>query len=221
MTHTDPPPDSRVERELAADLIDGRPGFTLVLRRHYQADLDAVWSACTTAARLRRWLGPVEGDLRLGGSFRIDGHVDGEILECEPPGRLLVQWNYASDSSTQVELRLSASDTNDRGTEETVLELRHTSAADTVNEIVRRIGPVGPIGIGGKWDVTLAALEKDVSDRKGAISGWRASPEAANFSAAANRAWAALSQAHWDLTEEATRKAETFAHNQFSSVDLP
>src|SRR5579863_5462066 len=33
-------------------------------------DIDDLWSALTDPRRLARWLGEVEGDLRLGGEFR-------------------------------------------------------------------------------------------------------------------------------------------------------
>jgi uncharacterized protein YndB with AHSA1/START domain len=57
------------------------------------AAVDDVWSAITDPARLARWYGDVEGDLRLGGEFRAHVHMSGwhgtgRITECEPPHRL-------------------------------------------------------------------------------------------------------------------------------------
>jgi uncharacterized protein YndB with AHSA1/START domain len=37
----------------------------------YDTDIDDLWSAITDPARLARWHGQVEGDLRPGGEFRI------------------------------------------------------------------------------------------------------------------------------------------------------
>lgn len=56
-------------------------------------DIDDVWSALTDPARLSRWLGEFEGDLRLGGEYRARYHASGwegtgRIVECEPPRRL-------------------------------------------------------------------------------------------------------------------------------------
>ena len=36
----------------------------------FDTDIDDLWSALTDPGRLARWLGEVEGDLRLGGEFR-------------------------------------------------------------------------------------------------------------------------------------------------------
>jgi uncharacterized protein YndB with AHSA1/START domain len=60
----------------------------------FDTDIDDLWSALTDPARLARWLGEVEGDLRLGGEFRaryFDGwEGTGRVEACEPPRRLLV-----------------------------------------------------------------------------------------------------------------------------------
>ena len=36
----------------------------------FDTDIDDLWSALTEPRRLARWIGEVEGDLRLGGEFR-------------------------------------------------------------------------------------------------------------------------------------------------------
>ena len=60
----------------------------------FDTDIDDLWSALTDPSRLARWLGEVEGDLRLGGEFRarfFDGwEGTGRVEVCEPPRRLLV-----------------------------------------------------------------------------------------------------------------------------------
>jgi uncharacterized protein YndB with AHSA1/START domain len=60
----------------------------------FDTDIDDLWSALTDPSRLARWLGEVEGDLRLGGEFRaryFDGYEGtGRVEACEPPRRLLV-----------------------------------------------------------------------------------------------------------------------------------
>jgi uncharacterized protein YndB with AHSA1/START domain len=37
----------------------------------FDTDIGDVWSALTDPSRLARWYGEVEGDLRLGGEFRV------------------------------------------------------------------------------------------------------------------------------------------------------
>jgi uncharacterized protein YndB with AHSA1/START domain len=61
----------------------------------FDTDIDDVWSAFTDPLRLARWLGQVEGDLRLGGEFRArffssGWEGTGRVEACEPPRRLLL-----------------------------------------------------------------------------------------------------------------------------------
>jgi uncharacterized protein YndB with AHSA1/START domain len=62
----------------------------------FDTDIDDLWSAITDPGRLARWLGTVEGDLRLGGEFHAHYYASGwegtgRIEVCEPPHRLLVE----------------------------------------------------------------------------------------------------------------------------------
>ena len=61
----------------------------------FDTDIDDLWSALTEPRRLARWLGEVEGDLRLGGEFRARFFASwwegtGRVEACEPPRHLLV-----------------------------------------------------------------------------------------------------------------------------------
>jgi uncharacterized protein YndB with AHSA1/START domain len=61
----------------------------------FATDIEDVWSALTDPRRLARWLGEVEGELRLGGEFRARFFASGwegtgRVEACEPPQRLLV-----------------------------------------------------------------------------------------------------------------------------------
>jgi uncharacterized protein YndB with AHSA1/START domain len=58
-------------------------------------DIDDLWSALTDPRRLARWIGEVEGDLRLGGEFRFrffasGSEGTGRVDACEPARRLLL-----------------------------------------------------------------------------------------------------------------------------------
>jgi uncharacterized protein YndB with AHSA1/START domain len=62
----------------------------------FDTNIDDLWSALTEPRRLARWLGEVEGDLRLGGEFRARFFASGwegtgRVEACDPPRRLLVQ----------------------------------------------------------------------------------------------------------------------------------
>jgi uncharacterized protein YndB with AHSA1/START domain len=61
----------------------------------FDTDIHDLWSALTDRGRLARWLGEVEGDLRLGGEFRARFFASGwegtgRVQVCEPPRLLLV-----------------------------------------------------------------------------------------------------------------------------------
>jgi uncharacterized protein YndB with AHSA1/START domain len=56
-----------------------------------------VWDACTDPDRLNRGFLDVTGDLRLGGSYQLEGNAHGEILRCSPPRLLAVSWIYGTD----------------------------------------------------------------------------------------------------------------------------
>jgi uncharacterized protein YndB with AHSA1/START domain len=68
----------------------------------FATDIDDLWSALTAPQRLARWVGEVEGDLRLGGEFRAHFFASGwegtgRIESCEPPRRLLVLTKQATE----------------------------------------------------------------------------------------------------------------------------
>jgi uncharacterized protein YndB with AHSA1/START domain len=215
--HDDPEHQAgQAARELTEDPIDDAPGISLRLSRHFETSVEDLWAACTSPDRLRRWLGPVEGELRVGGSFSIIGQATGVVRTCEPPYQLTVTWDYGPESHTEVELRLREGEASGAW-----LELRHTSAAETVNEIVDRLGPIGPVGIGGEWEVALGALDRLTRDPTEYLHTWRRSAEAADIAAEAYQEWSALAQVRWGLTDEATANVVGFAVSNFSAHSAP
>lgn len=76
----------------------------------FATDIDDLWSALTDPARLARWIGAVEGDLRLGGEFRArftsSWEGRGRVDVCEPPRRLLVTMGD-EEGETVVEAELT------------------------------------------------------------------------------------------------------------------
>jgi hypothetical protein len=55
----------------------------------FDTDIDNVWSALTDPSRLAGWYGEVEGDLRLGGEYRVRLFASGwegtgRVEACEP-----------------------------------------------------------------------------------------------------------------------------------------
>ncbi|MDQ2812373.1 MAG: SRPBCC family protein [Actinomycetota bacterium] len=83
------------------------------MQDRFDTDIDDMWSALTDPGRLARWLGEVEGDLRLGGEFRarfFDGwEGTGRVETCEPPRRLLVTTRHVRQTDEHaIEVTLTA-----------------------------------------------------------------------------------------------------------------
>ena len=124
--------------------VTRRPGpdgeeVSVRIRRTYDAAIADVWDALTDPDRMKRWFLPVTGDLRVGGSFQLEGNAGGEILGCEPPRRLRVSFG---GPTSLVELRLSP-----EGEERTVSELgdawkaEHSHRARAARALRRALGP--------------------------------------------------------------------------------
>jgi uncharacterized protein YndB with AHSA1/START domain len=94
-----PGPGTRILGSLRS--ADGK-GLVRIEDR-YDTDINDLWSALTDPARLARWYGQVEGDLRLGGQFRLYLEADdwdgtGRVEACEPPRQLRVTTRETDES---------------------------------------------------------------------------------------------------------------------------
>jgi uncharacterized protein YndB with AHSA1/START domain len=145
-------PLSGTHREIGARRIAAGEARTVVLKRRYDAQIEDVWQTCTDPDRLSRWFLAVSGDLRVGGTFSLEGNASGEILRCEPPRLLTVSWVYGDRPVDEVELRLFPA--ADGGT---VFELEHATVTRQV-EWGGRMLDVIP-GIGAGWEPALYALD--------------------------------------------------------------
>ena len=81
----------------------------------FDTDIDDLWSALTDPRRLARWIGEVEGDLRLGGEYRFcffasGSEGTGRVDACEPPRRLLLTMALGQPEEDVVEVTLTADD---------------------------------------------------------------------------------------------------------------
>jgi uncharacterized protein YndB with AHSA1/START domain len=87
------------------DSVDGK-GVVRIEDR-YDTGIDDLWSALTDPARLARWYGEVEGDLRPAGEYRLhvmmsDWEGTGRVEVCEPPRRLRVTGREAQETFNEV-----------------------------------------------------------------------------------------------------------------------
>lgn len=74
----------------------------------FGAGIDDVWAACTDERQLAQWYGPVEGDLRPGGSIRIHVVADGrygtgQVEACAPRRRLRLTTRESDESGQEGE----------------------------------------------------------------------------------------------------------------------
>lgn len=200
-----------VHREIGTHPVSTGAGRSLLLRRTYDATVDDVWNACTTPDRLGRWLGQIDGDLRLGGTFQLKDNAGGRILRCEAPHLLAVTWSFGGGMDTEVELRLTAGPDG-----ATVLELEHSSPADVVDELVRQYGPGGTIGIGGGWDLALLGLDLHLHGADLDPATWEHAPEVKDFATRSCHAWGAAIQTAWGTGDDDIAAAIAFGVQHFA-----
>ncbi|MFC8045783.1 SRPBCC domain-containing protein [Nocardia sp. NPDC057353] len=140
-----------VQRSMGNRDIPAGPARTAVLRRRYEAPVAEVWQAITTPNRVDRFFLPLSGDLRVGGTWELQGNAGGTILACEAPHLLRLEWTpvYGRDSSDHVEVRLEAD-----GPDATWLEVEHASTAD----VFHNDPDTGCFGVGIGWEGPLHYL---------------------------------------------------------------
>ena len=187
-----------VHRVMGKGSVPAGEAYTVELRRRYDATIEDVWDAITSPERVRRWLNPVTGDLRLGGKFELEGGEHGDILRCEAPRLLKVSWLFGPEAdnwpgTSEVEVRLAPGPTGD-----TEFELIH--AAVVGEPSFPTYGP-GAGGVG--WDLHLFGLARLLADDEienptesedcSALPMALKSPEGREFSRRSAAAWG---QAH-------------------------
>jgi uncharacterized protein YndB with AHSA1/START domain len=182
------------------------------LAQEYRAPLADVWEAITTPNRIRRWFMPVAGELRLGGTYQLEGNAGGEILECEPPrgasAHFRVTWAYGGGADTWLTVRLSAVEAGTR------LELEHVArVADVPAELWDQYGP-SATGIG--WDSGLLGLALHLAADGAGVNpeeaaAWMAGEEGREFASGCADAWAAAHVADGADPDAAARAAAATA----------
>ncbi|MDX6284043.1 MAG: hypothetical protein QOH03_5114 [Kribbellaceae bacterium] len=182
----------------------------VVLRRTYQAEVEEVWDALTDPDRIRRWLMPVTGELKVGGSFQLEGNAGGEILECEPPQRFKV--NFGGPASL-IEISLTAGQDG----ETTELQMDHSVPADFG-------GASGALYVGPGWDGALLGLALYVEGKLTEHDDPQEmanSPEVIEFNTASIHAWVKALRDSGLVSEEELRAATEASVNQFAPGSSP
>ena len=135
-----------VERSVSSLERNGQPARAVTLSRSYPTDAADLWDALTDAERIPKWFMPVSGDLKLGGSYQLEGNAGGTIIKCDPLSRFEITWEFGGDVNW---LEVSISGNEDARTR---LTLTHTAR---LSEHWDTYGP-GAAGVG--WDLSFLGL---------------------------------------------------------------
>jgi uncharacterized protein YndB with AHSA1/START domain len=170
---------SRTVRNLERD---GKPAKAVVTSCVYDTTVDDLWDAIVTADRRRRWFGVVDGDLRLGGKYKIEGNAGGTITECVPRERIAATWEFGG-GVTWVVARLTPEGRGAR------LELEHAAVIDP------RWGQFGPGAVGIGWDLWFMGLARHLDSPQAekppeAAETWFTTDEARNVIRISGDGWA-------------------------------
>ncbi len=176
---------------------------SVLLQRDYHAPIGDVWDALTQPDRIKRWFMPIGGDLRVGGSFQLEGNAGGEILTCEPPRLLKVTFG---GPTSLIEVRLIA-----QSDSVTMLELEHTVPIEMAQS------GAGALYVGPGWDGAIMALDlflrgEVIEDPVAAAN----SLQAQEFSKKSAYAWAAVVEMSGAATAEQLAAATEVALAQFA-----
>jgi uncharacterized protein YndB with AHSA1/START domain len=171
-----------VERTVTGRPADGRPANVVRIQQTFDASREEVWDACTNIERIPRWLMPITGDLRLGGTYQLQGNAGGTILACEAGQAVAITWEYGGEVSW-VDLTPSGPDAGP-----TTVTVEH--AAPAGDPRWKEFGP-GAVGIG--WDMMILGLAQHLSGH-GSITpeeamGWTISDEGRAFMSGSGDRW--------------------------------
>lgn len=137
-----------VQRNLEARTIDTGDVHVVTVSQSFDTEPEDLWDAVTNIERIPRWFLPISGDLRVGGSYQLEGHSSGTVLTCDAPRNFTATWEYGGNVSW-IDVNVT---TDGPGRSRVLLE--HTFPVDN-DEIWRQFGP-GAVGMG--WDSMVLGL---------------------------------------------------------------
>lgn len=137
-----------VQRNLGARAIDAGEAHVVTISQSYDTDPADLWDAVTNIDRIPRWFLPISGDLKVGGSYQLEGQAGGTVLTCDPPTNFTATWEYGGKVSW-IDVSIG-SDGPDRAR----FVLEHIVPVDD-DEMWGQFGP-GAVGMG--WDGMLLGL---------------------------------------------------------------
>jgi uncharacterized protein YndB with AHSA1/START domain len=170
-----------VERRVGHRGLAAGEGHTVTISQVYATDIDDLWDACTNPERIPRWFLPISGELRVGGTYQLDGNASGTIQECEPPRRFAATWEFDGNVSW-IDVRLSPADGGG-----TRFALEHTVGDDD------HWGQFGPGAVGVGWDLAIMGLGQYLTTGAAvdpaAVAAWSASADGVAFVGQSAASW--------------------------------
>jgi uncharacterized protein YndB with AHSA1/START domain len=170
-----------VRRVVGTRVLEAGEARTVTIGQVYDASPEDVWDACTNPERLPRWFLPVTGDLRLGGSYQLEGNAGGTIERCDPPESFFATWEYGGEVSwIEVDVTAEADGTR--------LQIEHIAhVGDT------RWAEFGPGAVGVGWDLAVIGmalhLRSGAAVDKAEAATWMASEDGLRFMTRSSDGW--------------------------------
>ena len=136
-----------VRRTVDTRVLEAGEARVVTVSQSYPTDAADLWDACTNIERIPRWFLPISGDLKVGGSYQLEGHASGTILTCDPPENFTATWESGGNVSW-IDVSISSD-----GPDRAQLVVEHV--VDVDDENWREFGP-GALRMG--WDSMLLGL---------------------------------------------------------------
>ncbi len=141
-----------VQRTVGTRTLDAGEAHVVTVSQTYDTDVADLWDAVTNVERIPRWLMPISGDLKVGGSYQLEGQAGGTVQTCDPPKNFTATWEYGGNVSW-IEVGIS-----NEGPDRARLTIEHIAHVD--DEMSLQFGP-GAVGIG--WDSMVLGLSIHLS----------------------------------------------------------
>jgi uncharacterized protein YndB with AHSA1/START domain len=171
-----------VQRTVGTRTIDAGEAHVVTVSQYYDTDAEDLWDAVTDIERIPRWLMPVSGDLKVGGSYQLEGQAGGTILTCDPPKTFTATWEYGGNISW-IDVTI-----NSEGPDKARLVLAHIAHVD--DDMWRQFGP-GAVGIG--WDSMVLGLGIHLSTGESVdpsfAKQWTGTDDGRRFLTLSSEAW--------------------------------
>ena len=77
-----------MRRTVGTRTLEAGEARVVTISQSYATDAADLWDACTNIERIPRWFLPISGDLKVGGSYQLEGHASGTDPDVRPAEEL-------------------------------------------------------------------------------------------------------------------------------------